>query len=114
MLNIDDIIKRDRLEPPQVADIRYKIIDYFSDLSFEEKGHKYTLFGNEIPSVSTVIHCFEKEKDWPTITQKYAEKNNMSVESVKRMWHEKNIKSTNNGTSTHLFGEAYMHFFRGD
>ena len=45
-------------EPPEVTEIREKILDAFGDLVFVEEGHHYYLDGVEIPSVTGVIHQF--------------------------------------------------------
>lgn len=121
MINIDDI--RKRLEkypiPREVSEVRDIIVKRFSNLTFYEDGHIYTLKTPEgtvmkIPSVSEIIHRFEPKSDWDSITERYAAKNGMTVPYVKRMWKEANLKSTNSGTLTHMFGENYMRFCLGD
>ena len=121
MLNIKDITKRNqnRPEPPEVAAIRENILNSFSKLEFQEGPHKYYIHNEdgtktEVPSVSGVTHQFKPHFDQETQAAAYALKHDMLVEDVLRMWEETNVKATNNGTSTHLFGEAYMHFFMGD
>ena len=120
MLNIKDIQERLKRnpEPQEVKDIRNNILNSFNKLEFIEEGHKYYLHHDDgtvesLKSVSETCHQFEQENDWETITKNYAEKHNMTVEQVKRMWHENNIKATNNGTSTHLYGEQMMYFVMG-
>jgi hypothetical protein len=119
MLNIKDIRKRNHVEPDEVKEIRENIINSFKNLEFQEGPHKYFLHNDEdniieIPSVSGVTHKFAPHFDQETQATAYALKNNMLVEDVLRMWEENNVKATNNGTSTHLFGEAYMHFVMGN
>jgi len=120
MLNITDIQEYYTKfpEPPEIQEIRDKIISSFKKLQFEAGPHKYFVKEGEkkpkkieLRSVSKLVSSFEPYTDWDTIRQNYAIKNNMTVDQVKRMWREKNIKSTNNGTSTHLFGESYFWFF---
>lgn len=120
MLNITDIEKRlqDFPEPSGIQAIRHDIIRCFSNLEFQEGPHKYYVHNadgtkTEHPSVSSVIEQFEPKADWEKITKNYAEKNGLTYEYVKRMWHENNIIATNNGTSTHLYGENFNYFFRG-
>lgn len=119
MLNIDDIkmLHRDFPEPVEIQMIRDSLTESFSNLRFESVAHKYYVTEEgevvELPSVSKVIKKFEIEKDWDAIASRYAKKNGMAFEDVKRMWKENNIRSTNNGTSVHLFLESYMHFFLG-
>ena len=118
MLNIKDIEKRNHKEPQEVTAIRENILKSFSRLEFQEGPHKYFIHNDdntilEVPSVSAITHEFEPKVDWDLITEEYAFKRNRTVESVKREWEENNVRATNNGTSTHLFGEAYMYFFMG-
>lgn len=120
MLNIKDITKRlcANAEPPEVAEIRRNIENSFSNLEFIDDGHKYYLHNQDgtseqLPSVSGVCHQFQPFVDWDEIKERYAAKHDTTVEAVTRAWEEKNVTSTNNGTSTHLFGESYMHFFMG-
>ena len=120
MLNITDI--QDRLsihpEPNEIEEIRGKITEHFSNLEFIEDGHKYYLHQKngdikEMNSVSSVCHRFEPDVDWETILERKAKKLGIDKEELRREWHENNIKSTSNGTLTHLFAEAYMYFFMG-
>lgn len=118
MLNIKDIEKRNHKEPQEVTAIRENILKSFSRLEFQEGPHKYFIHNDdktilEVPSVSAITHEFEPKVDWDVKTIEYALKHNRTVESVKREWEENNVRATNNGTSTHLFGEAYMYFFMG-
>lgn len=119
MLNISDIKKMysDHPVPDEVEQIRRAINSAFSELMFEPASHTYTVNegGKDIkfPSVSSIASSFEKKKNWDMIAENYAAENGMLTEDVKRMWREKNIRSTNNGTSTHLFLESYMWFFLG-
>ena len=119
MLNIKDIEKlhKDFPEPPEVTHIRKSIEIAFRELVFDPIPHTYTVKEGgktvKLPGVSSIVSSFEPYSNWDLITENYAAKNNMEVDTVKRMWEEKNIRSTNNGTSTHLFLESYMWFFLG-
>lgn len=117
MLNIEDVRKRlqENPEPKEVAKIRNKIKKAFNDLEFVEEGHKYYLHNNdgtkkELKSVSETIHQFEPYVDWDEKAEGCALKEGVDVSVIKRRWEENNIRATNNGTSTHLFGEMY-HWF---
>lgn len=120
MLHDDEINQRlvDYPEPEEVKNIRENIKTSFKDLEFQEGPHKYYVhYGKkkkeELPSVSSVVAGFEQYTDWDTVKERYALKNDLTVDEVTRMWKETNIIATNNGTSTHLFGEMYMHYFQG-
>lgn len=121
MLRIDEI--REKLsripEPVEVTQIRENILNNFNRIEFVEDVHKYYLPNingekEELMSVSAFIHQYEPKSDWDAITRKYAEKHGMTYEEVRRMWEENNVISTNNGTSTHLYGENFMHFVMGN
>lgn len=120
MLNDDDIRKRlERYpEPPEVAEIRRNIQESFKRLEFQEGPHKYYVHEDdgsvdELPSVSATISKWEPYVDWDAKKEKKALELGMTVEEVSRMWREKNILATNNGTSTHLGAEMMMHWFQG-
>lgn len=120
MLNIKDIRKRlqENPEPKEVGEIREKIILAFSKLEFVEEGHKYFLHNDEgstseLKSVSETIHQFVPYVDWEEKAQGCALKEGVPVSVIKRRWEENNIRATNNGTSTHLFGEMYHWFVTG-
>lgn len=93
--------------------MREFILSSFQGLEFIEEGHRYNLHNTDgtiiekIPSASAIIERFVPKADWEDIANRYAMKHNMDVSAVKRMWKEKNIKSTNNGSSTHLYWRVY-------
>lgn len=118
MLNIKDIQERAHNEPQAVTDIRNNILESFKNLEFQEGPHKYYQHNadgtkTELPSVSSVTHMFQPYVDWDEKAAQYALKHDMTKEAVQRMWEETNVRATNNGTQTHLFGESYMYFFAG-
>lgn len=118
MLNIKDIEERNHAEPPEVKEIRDNIINSFKRLEFQEGPHKYYVHNDdgsvvELPSVSAMTHQFKPEFETDYQAEKYALKHAMEKEVVLRMWEENNVRATNNGTSTHLYGEGFMHFFMG-
>ena len=120
MLHISDIEKKwkNNPEPQFVKDVRENIKKSFSRLEFIEEGHKYFVHNDDgsvitLPSVSHVCHQFEPHVDWDEIAEKKASKMGIPTEDLKRQWRENNLRSTSNGTKTHLFGEAYMYFFQG-
>ena len=118
MIHIDDIKKRlaNNPEPKEVGEMREFILSSFKELEFIEEGHKYFLHNSDgsitenIPSASAIISRFEPKEDWDAIAERYAFKNGMDVKDVKRKWKENNIRSTNNGSSTHLYGEFMQKF----
>ena len=120
MLHISDIEEKLKKnpEPLFVKKVRENIKQSFSRLEFVEDGHKYYVHNEdgstiELPSVSHICHKFQPEVDWDLIAKNKAKKLGISTEALQRQWKENNIKSTSNGSKTHLFAEAYMCFFRG-
>ena len=116
MLNIKDIIQRNHIEPIEVTQIRENIKQSFRRLEFQEGPHLYFLHNDDgttlqLPSVSHVTHKYKPFFDAEAQSKKTAIKLGKTQEEVLRMWEEINIKATNNGTSTHLFGESFMYFF---
>lgn len=101
-------------EPIEVTKMREHILTSFKDLEFYEEGHKYLLGGTQIPSVSSLIEDLTPKVDWERIKKGKAKKEGCTVEELTRQWEENNVLSTNNGTSTHLYGEMMMKFLLGE
>ena len=118
MIHIKDIQERLKInpEPKEVTEMREFILSSFQGLEFIEEGHRYSLNNQDgtviekIPSASAIIDRFVPKADWDDIANRYAMRHGMEVSAVKRMWKEKNIKSTNNGSSTHAYGEFMQKF----
>lgn len=94
-------------EPPEVTEIREKILDAFGDLVFVEEGHHYYLDGVEIPSVTGVIHQFVHPFHEEFEAEKYARNHGETKEYWLDKWKFKNLKATTTGTLVHEFGESY-------
>lgn len=94
-------------EPDIVTKSRFKILDTFKDLVFEEDGHKYFLNGKSLPSVSAVTHAFAPEFEAEKQAKKYAKKNGGTAEYWLDVWKYNNLKATISGTEVHLFGEVW-------
>ena len=99
-------------EPPEVAEIRDKILTTFNELIFVEEGHKYYLRGEELESVSNITHMFKEEFDTEEQAIKYALKHGETPEYWKDKWKYNSLKATTTGTLVHSFGEsmAWVHF----
>lgn len=95
-------------EPKEVTEIREKIINAFKDLEFFEEGHKYLLHGEDIPSVSAVVHKFSEPFDEEGIAENYAKKHGETKEFWIDKWHLNSLKATTRGTLVHSFGESLM------
>lgn len=93
-------------EPVEVTEARKKILDTFSDVEFQEEGHKYFLHGVELSSVSAVAQQYEEEFDTETKAEAYAEKHGMTKEYWMDQWKYINLKATVTGTQVHSFAES--------
>lgn len=120
MLNYKEIKKRreEFPEPPEVTEIRKKILSSFSKIEFVPETHQYFLpldDGSRIEydCVSNVTHRFAPKVDWDIVAENYALKHGMPVDDVKESWHYNNIRATNSGTGVHLYGEMWMELFLG-
>ena len=90
-----------------VTEIRNKILDEFGDLEFVEDGHKYFLNGEQLPSVSEIVHGFSQypfHEEEEAI--KYAEKHGETPQYWLDKWKFTNLKATVTGTQVHSFLES--------
>jgi hypothetical protein len=120
MLHISDVEKRLKRnpEPKEVTEMRERITEAFANLEFFEEPHTYTLHKPdgtdiELHSVSSVVEEFAPKIDWEPILDRKSEKEGIDKEVLRRQWQETNIRSTSNGSKTHLFGESAMLFVQG-
>lgn len=120
MLNFKEILnyRKNNPEPREVTEIREKILSTFNKLQFVEETHQYFLpddKGNlvEYDCVSNVTHQFVPYSNWDEIAENYAIKHDLTKMEVQERWHYNNIKATNSGTGTHLYGEMWMELFLG-
>lgn len=81
--------------------------DAYPGLEFEEKTHTYTVDGEILPSVSTLLKNFYDEFNTEFVAKAYAKKHGFRVKDVKDAWAGKSRISTDRGTLVHLFAEDY-------
>ena len=85
-----------------------KIIEFFKELSFEEKTHLYKVNGVPIKnSVSGKIKQYYKPFNREVISYHSAKKNGVSQEELLKDWDNKRDISIIKGNKAHLFGELY-------
>ncbi|MCD8207518.1 MAG: hypothetical protein LUD72_06250 [Bacteroidales bacterium] len=111
--------RRNNPEPQEIKDIRVNIRNMFSDLEFVDEGHHYYLpnsdgLRKELMSVSAFTEQFGVPVDWDKKVVECARKRGVDSADLKRSWDENNLIATNNGTSTHLYGEGLMDFLLGN
>lgn len=92
-------------------DVSEKLKESFSDIRMDSK-HRYWE-GDSMLSSSTTkyIKQFEPFVDWESITEKYAEKNNMTVSEVNAEWNKKKIEGQDRGNDIHDFLEARLNAY---
>ena len=100
-------------EPEEVTKVRAHILDSFKDLQFDEGPHVYTLHGNKIPSVTTILGKYEQPFNAQEVATSYAKKNGMTPEYWLRQWKWKNKIATTTGTLVHEFGESLAYVAHG-
>lgn len=100
-------------EPEIVWKTRDLILETFKDLEFVEEGHKYYLYGNELPSVSAVTHQFAQPFDEIKMSMNYAKKHGQTPEFWRDQWKYKNLLATTAGTEVHLYGECMTYLRMG-
>lgn len=117
LLHIDDVRAHiaQYPEPQEVTEMRENILKAFADLEFVEESHQYFLPSpdgskTELPSVSAFVEQFVPYVNWDEKAVFCARKEGVDVEVIKRRWLENNLIATNNGTSTHLYGENLLYF----
>lgn len=78
-------------------------------IRFEEKEHKYEREdGERYISVSSLVHMYEKQKNWDEICRKKAKAEGMTFQELKAKWENKRIKSSEAGTIFHLIREEEL------
>lgn len=100
----------------EVNKIREKLYAAFEGMEFDEAKHRYTLDGEVLPSVSSLISNFYDPFDSEAESVKYAEKYGFDVEDVKASWFGENQISVEKGHAVHQFAEDYTncHYFGAD
>lgn len=77
------------------------------NIHFNEEEHKYTVNGEELISVTTLVAKFFKEFDADFWAAKKAAEQGKTPEEVKAEWQAKSINARNKGTEMHAMIENY-------
>ena len=88
--------------------LKNKINDFFKELKFEEKQHRYTVKGMFLPSVSGLIKNFVEPFNEKEVSYHSAIKQGRTQEEVLKEWDEIRQESCDRGHRVHLFGEHYV------
>lgn len=94
----------------EVNKIRKNLYAAFEGMEFDEVKHQYTLDGEVLPSVSSLISNFYESFDSEAESVKYAEKYGFDVEDVRAAWFGENQISVEKGHSVHQFAEDYANW----
>ena len=87
------------------------MINFGSDVIFQEDGHKYihVKSGKELISTSSLIHLYKNPFDFDgSIIKKCAVKEGVSVKELQKKWDDIRNNSTAYGTKTHKEIEYYI------
>lgn len=125
MLYLDNTERpwREKYNSPACVVQRTLIKDAFKGLVFDEGPHTYTLNGQNIPSVSSMVEKFVVPFDSERISKFCAEKHfndesseyyHMTAAQIKKSWADNAKAATDRGTIAHAFGESCMHYMVGD
>lgn len=80
----------------------------FNDLTYYDEPHKYMLDGQELLSVTTMIHEYHEPFDEEYWSQYKAQEYNLTQEEVKRAWRFINKKGTMKGSIIHDYAENLL------
>lgn len=80
----------------------------FSNLKFDPKTHSYSLNGKQLTPVTAFVATLKQEQDWDGIAQKYADKNGLSLDEVKKEWDSKGDIALKKGTLVHEYIETRL------
>lgn len=87
--------------------INKQIVDFFSDLKFNEEKHEYKVKNKKFTSVSNVKSRFQEAVDFDKIAEFIAKRDNCSKEEILNSWEEHKNKACELGTKVHNFAEFY-------
>lgn len=101
-------------EPTAASQARELVLRAFGDLEFEEEGHKYTLNGKNLASVSSIGHRFIAHPfDEELQAERYAQRKGETAEFWLKKWRCNAFRASTLGTKTHEFGESLAYLRAG-
>lgn len=87
--------------------IKKSVEEYFKNLDFNEKEHKYTYNNKIFTSVSNTIKKYYEPFDTNSVASSVAKKRNITREEVLKEWDYIRDTACNTGHKAHTFGENY-------
>ena len=86
----------------------YTELNKFNDVVFTEKGHTYTVGGQEAISVTTFIGQFKETFERDFWAARSAEKENVKLQDILDKWDSISLRACNKGSKFHAFAENYI------
>lgn len=90
--------------------IREQLLDKFKDLEFVEETHIYTLHGEVLPSVSSLLKHFYEEFDSYNVGINYSKSRGFDPHDTWSAWKGEADIAASKGHRVHLFGENYANW----
>lgn len=87
------------------VEVPNKLFTSFNDVTFHDEPHKYYVDGNELISVTTLIHRYQEEFQEDYWSNYKAEEYALSQREVLRAWEFINKKGTLKGSAIHDYAE---------
>ncbi len=93
--------------PQDVFNKKQHVINFFSELKFNEEKHIYNHKERQLCSVSSAIKRYVEPFDAEKIAGFVAKKRGISKQAVLQEWDDKKKAACNKGHRVHSFGENY-------
>jgi len=88
--------------------ISHELFTNFNDITYYDEPHKYFLGDQQLISVTTLIHKYQKDFDEDYWAQYKADQYNITSDEVKRIWRFLNKKGTMKGSIIHDYIENIL------
>ena len=85
--------------------LKVKLLNFFSEIKFEEESHTYTLGNKKLPSVSKLIEHFVDKPDFDALCGTKAAKLGIPKAELQAQWDETTRVALEQGNKTHNYAE---------
>jgi len=86
-------------------ELKGRIYNYFTELQFQRIGHKYTINGRQLTSVTNLVKSFIPVVDWNSVAYMIAPHKGTTGKKLIKDWKYERDISVIRGNNTHNFGE---------
>jgi len=86
-------------------DVPNKLFTTFNDVTYHDEPHKYYVNGQELISVTTILHRYQEEFQEDYWSKVKAEEYSLTQKEVLRAWQFINKKGTMKGSAIHDYAE---------